>query len=153
MNKKWDLRFLRMAKEISKWSKDTTKVGAVIAKGKYFKSLGYNGIAEGLDDSKVERTERPGKYFWYTHAECNSLDNYPKAIAKNCTMYITHFPCATCARRIIKNKISRIVTIKTHDLEFNERWKAEQDAALDMLTESGIIIDKYDENDLSNEIE
>lgn len=152
MNKKWDLRFLRLAKEVASWSKDkSTKIGCVITKNKKFKSLGYNGMPAKLDDDKIERHERPNKYFYFTHAEDNALENYPRAKAKGCTAYITHFPCSACTRRLLNNKIKRIVTIKRPSTDFDERWKADMTAALDMLREAAIIIDEYEESEITNE--
>jgi deoxycytidylate deaminase len=52
----WDSRFLEMAVLVSKWSKDpSTKVGAVIAKGKFVVSLGFNGHPAGVADSAAGR--------------------------------------------------------------------------------------------------
>ena len=50
MNKKWKKRYLKLAKEISTWSKDpSTKVGAIIvgSKGQVI-SQGYNGFPRGI---------------------------------------------------------------------------------------------------------
>lgn len=42
---KWDIRFMKRAQELASWSKDpSTKVGAVIVKGKHAVAEGYNGI-------------------------------------------------------------------------------------------------------------
>lgn len=49
---KWDKRFLGLAKHISSWSKDPgTQTGSVIVdqKGRVV-SVGYNGLAQGVQD-------------------------------------------------------------------------------------------------------
>ena len=74
---KWDVRFLRLALEVSTWSKDrSTQVGAVIvgedrSPGPY----GYNGFPRIIDDEKEERHIRPTKYDWTEHAERNAIYN------------------------------------------------------------------------------
>lgn len=149
-NIKWDKRFLTLAKEVQSWSKDkSTRVGCVIADGKYLRSVGFNGIPAGLNDDVPERHERPVKYHWIDHAEVNALEAFPYNDAKGCTAYVTHFPCAACARALIRKKISRIVTIEREDTtSFDERWQVEQKAALEMLKESGIIIHSLKESQL-----
>lgn len=150
MDKKWDLRFLKMATMVASWSKDqSTKVGCVITKKKKLRSVGYNGIPTGLNDDVPDRNERPKKYMWYSHAEFNALVNYPNKRVKGCTLYVTHFPCTTCARFIVESKIKRLVYITTKDESFLNRWKEEHDNSLEMFTEAGIIIESYSEEELS----
>ena len=50
---KWDQRFCKLAKFVSKWSKDPkAKVGAVVfAKRGGDVSIGYNGFPMGVEDS------------------------------------------------------------------------------------------------------
>ena len=46
---KWDVRFLRLAHEVAKWSKDpSTKVGCILVKDKKVISMGYNGFPAGI---------------------------------------------------------------------------------------------------------
>ena len=49
---KWDNRFLNLAKHISTWSRDpSTQVGAVIVDNKKrIISVGFNGLAQGVED-------------------------------------------------------------------------------------------------------
>ena len=50
---KWDVRFLRLAREVSTWSKDGTGVGAVVADPKHrVVGLGYNGFPSGIEDNE-----------------------------------------------------------------------------------------------------
>ena len=63
VNLKWDERFLRMAKEVSTWSKDpSTKVGAVgVDINRRIKCTGYNGFPRSIrDDSRLD--DRDSKY-------------------------------------------------------------------------------------------
>lgn len=133
-----------MAKEVASWSKDTsTKVGCIITEGKYFRAAGFNGIPAGLNDEIDERNQRPEKYFWFDHAEINALEIFPYKNAAGCTLYVTHFPCATCARAIIRKQIARIVTFNQEMNNFDKRWEAEHVAAQKMFNEANIKIDYY----------
>lgn len=61
-----DLRFLRLAREVSTWSKDpSTKVGAVIVgdNGQVI-SQGYNGFCRGFDDSEERYNDKQTKYLF-----------------------------------------------------------------------------------------
>ena len=49
---KWDERFMEMARLVSSWSKDpSSQVGAVIARGKFVVSVGFNGLPQGIADT------------------------------------------------------------------------------------------------------
>ena len=68
--KKWDMRFLDMAKMVGSWSKDpSTQVGAAIVDNdRRVISVGYNGFPKGVADN--ERLEdREEKYKMIVHAE------------------------------------------------------------------------------------
>ena len=143
---KWDVRFLRLALEISTWSKDrSTQVGAVIvgedrSPGPY----GYNGFPRFIDDEKEERHIRPSKYEWTEHAERNAIYNAARmgVALKGSTMYVTHVPCADCARAIIQVGITRVVTIAScMEGGFLERWSEAAEVTREMLAEANIPID------------
>lgn len=137
---KWHKRFLRLVSEISTWSKDdSTKVGAYIIDSERRPiSHGYNGPPRKIDDSKPERYKRPQKYFWFEHAERNAIYN-STSIPKGCTIYITHPPCADCARAIIQKDIARVVINRDNmTQEFMERLKDTLSAGKEMLLEAGI---------------
>lgn len=114
-SRKWDLRFMKMAKLVSSWSKDTTKVGAVIVgPHREVRSLGYNGFPRGVDDSVKARGQRPLKYLWTEHAERNAIFNASLSGVSlaGCTMYLNGdhgFPCAECARAIIQCGIKALI--------------------------------------------
>ena len=70
----WDRRFLEMAALVSTWSKDpSTKVGAVITRGKFVVSLGFNGHPAGVEDSDARLHDREMKYRTIIHAELNAI--------------------------------------------------------------------------------
>ena len=74
---KWDRRYLDLAAEVSKWSKDpSSKIGAVAvgSKGQVL-SQGYNGFPRGIVDGGVRLNEREIKYKYIVHAEMNLIYN------------------------------------------------------------------------------
>ena len=72
---KWHLRFLRLAREVSSWSKDpSTQVGCVIVdQSKRVISLGFNGLPAGLHDTAGRLLDRELKLALTIHAEENAL--------------------------------------------------------------------------------
>ncbi|MBL6957474.1 MAG: dCMP deaminase family protein [Rhodospirillales bacterium] len=147
MSDKWDIRFLRLAREVSTWSKDrSTQVGAAIVDedrtpGPY----GYNGFPRFIDDEKEERHERPNKYDWTEHAERNAIYNAARMgmTLKGGTIYVTHVPCADCARAIIQVGIVRVVAdaASMEDGDFSVRWSDAAMITKEMLDEAGIALD------------
>lgn len=144
-----DFKHLKLAKFIAEQhSKDiTTKVGAVIiSPDGSICNTGYNGIARGLMDN-VDRMQRPIKYKWMLHAECNAIVNSARERSKidECTMYVTHYPCPQCFSMIINSGIKRVVTsIETSGNDFMTRYKDDVDITNLMSKESGVIIDLID---------
>ncbi len=141
---KWDARFLRLAREISTWSKDrSTQIGAVIVgEDKTPGPYGFNGFPRFVDDDLEARHTRPEKYKWTEHAERNAIYNAARigVALKGCTMYVTHVPCADCARAIIQVGIERVVVDAASlvDRDFAERWGEDERVTKDMLEEVGV---------------
>lgn len=108
----WDATFLGLAERFARRSKDSsTKVGCVIVgPDREVRSMGYNGLPRGVEDL-AERMERPAKYLWTSHAEENAVAQAARigVSLKGCTAYVTHFPCARCARALIQAGIVAVV--------------------------------------------
>lgn len=144
---KWDVRFLKLAREIATWSKDrSTQVGAVIVgadrtPGPY----GYNGFPRAIDDEVEDRHARPTKYKWTEHAERNAIFNAARIgmALKDCEMYVTHTPCADCARAIVQVGIRRVVVDADSfdDGDFAGRWSGDNAMIKDMFDEAGVILE------------
>ena len=143
LSEKWTGRLLKMAKDISTWSKDdSTKVGAVIttADGSPI-SWGFNGMPMGLDDDVPERSVRPYKYKWMAHAERNAMDLASRADLDGCVMFVTFSPCSNCAQSIIQRKIKTVVVDSNFTADkMPDRWKEDMTIAVEMLTEAGVQI-------------
>jgi dCMP deaminase len=147
MSTKWDSRFLRLAREIATWSKDrSTQVGAVIVgDDKTPGPYGYNGFPRAVDDDVEDRHARPTKYKWTEHAERNAIYNAARigVALKGCTMFVTHVPCADCARAIVQVGIIRVVADRAgmRDSGFAKRWSGDEQITKKMLEEAGIALD------------
>ena len=144
--KKWDKRFLNLAKHISTWSKDpSTQVGCVIVdKDKRVVSMGYNGFAKGVNDSKERYNCRTIKYDLVIHSEINALIFSQKDIS-NCTIYTYPMPpCARCTAAIIQSGIKRIVSIKPTEDQIN-RWGNDFDLSKEQREEANIEFVSYND--------
>lgn len=111
----WDEYFMGIAELASLRSKDpNTKVGAVIVDREHkVVSIGYNGMPRGLDEEQLSWAKNDGldnKYLYVCHAELNAILNTRNGSAlKDCTLYVTLFPCNECAKAIIQSGIKEIV--------------------------------------------
>jgi len=138
--KKWDLRFLEMARNSAGWSKDpSTKVGAVIVDDdKRVISVGYNGFPKGVTDDK-RLHDREEKYKMIVHAERNALLFANKDV-KNCSIYTYPFmPCSVCAGMVIQAGIKRVVTVKNN----NNRWQKDFVVSRQMFKEAEVDLIEY----------
>ena len=138
----WDNKFIELSNLVASWSKDTnTKVGSVIVdKDNIVLSMGYNGFPRGCDDTIEERYDKPQKYLYTEHAERNALYHAARhgVSLKGCSIYITMFCCADCARGIIQSGITRVVAPKP-DIN-HDKWGSHFLAAIDMLEEANVEI-------------
>jgi len=134
MINKWHLRYLALAAgDIASWSKDpSTKVGAVIVNSdNKIIGTGYNGLPRGMDDRKI--TDREFKIKHVVHAEMNAIFNSTCNV-KGATLYISHPPCAQCAKLINAAGIKRVLWL--HNEEFAERWDSND--AEDVFAAGGV---------------
>ena len=144
MSEKWDDRYLRLAKEVSKWSKDpSVKVGA-IAVGDIGQVLaqGYNGFPRGVTDSIERYHDRETKYRYVVHAEANCIYNAARngVSLDNATMYVFGLPaCTECAKAMIQVGIKRIVMPPKQNVP--EKWLHSCEESQQMLEEVGVSYD------------
>jgi len=93
---KWDRRFLRLARTVSRWSKDpSTQVGAVITSGNRLVSVGFNGFPQKMNDTGEFYEDRSAKYSRVVHAEINALI-FAERVVAGYTLYT--WPCGPCDR-------------------------------------------------------
>lgn len=133
---KWADRFLALAEHIAEWSYDpSTKVGAVIVDDKHrVISMGYNGFPRGVRDLSRRYADKETKHLYVCHAERNALDNAPMSV-EGCTMYVALLPCNECAKSIIQNGISKVITYKP-DREDKFNWEVTRT----MFREAGVTL-------------
>lgn len=129
MNLKWDKRYLKLAQEVSTWSKDPSrKIGAVAVghKGQVL-SQGFNGFPRGINDSRDRLEDRETKYKFVVHAEMNVIYNacYNGVSLDGATLYVTGLPvCSNCSLGVVQVGIRRVVMPKQEIPEsWNDSWK------------------------------
>jgi dCMP deaminase len=144
----WKEYFRGIAHQVKLKSKDRyTQIGAVVVgSDNQIVSTGYNSFPRGIDDSVDERQERPEKYYWFEHAERNSLYNAALigVSTKGCTMYLTcGIPCSDCARGIINSGIKKIVCERVGGAVGN-LWDEHAKRSVEMFNEAGVKIEYYE---------
>lgn len=150
----WDEYFMGIALLSAMRSKDSsTQVGACIVNDQHrILSIGYNGMPNGCDDDDMP-WERSGetsldtKYPFVCHAELNAILNSASRDFRNCTLYVTLFPCNECTKAVIQSGIKRIVYLdnKYADTESTK-------ASVIMLEKCGIKFEQYQISDRRIEI-
>lgn len=129
----WDIRWLNLAEHVGQWSKDSTKVGSVIAEGKRLISMGYNGFPQDINDDD-RLLDRPTKLNIIIHSELNSL-RFATGDLSRATIYTWPMPpCATCSGHIINHGIKRVFTVKNTI----ERWQESIDFSKQLFKEAGV---------------
>ena len=118
----WDEYFMQMAELTAKRSTCLRRnVGAAIVKDKHIIATGYNGAPRGLKHCDElggclrQKMQIPSGQ---RHELCRALHAEQNAIIQAATLgqsieggtiYITHQPCAICAKMIINAGLKRIV--------------------------------------------
>lgn len=141
----WDEYFMGIAHLSTGRSKDpSTRVGAVIVdENKKIVGIGYNGFPSGVSDDdnpwSREGDFMDSKYAYVVHAELNAILNAPREV-RNCSIYVSLFPCNECAKAIIQSGIKEVV--------YEDDKYADTDAvkvSKKILTEAGVILRKTEQ--------
>lgn len=144
----WDDFFMTMAYLMATKSKDeSTHIGAVVVgPDNEFRTGGYNSFPRGIDDHRPERQERPEKYFWFEHAERNSVYNatLTETSLKGCTMYTNGIPCMDCARSIVQSGIKEVVVDKAWNDANADMWEDHAKRTVELFHEAGIKLRFWD---------
>lgn len=142
----WVDRFLKMADFVATMSKDKSRqVGCVLVGiDNEVLSIGFNGLARGLNDDIPERHERPEKYYWFEHAERNAIYNAARVGVKlkGATAYTQSAPCAACARAFIQAGIIRIHARRVNTFT-NSSWEESINRGRTMLAEAGVELTEW----------
>lgn len=147
----WDEYFMGIALLSAMRSKDnSTQVGACIVNDQHrILSIGYNGMPNGCDDDDMP-WERSGatsldtKYPFVCHAELNAILNSASRDFRDCTLYVTLFPCNECTKAVIQSGIKRIVYLdnKYADTESTK-------ASVIMFEKCGVSFEQYNPTERS----
>lgn len=142
----WDLRFLKLAKEISTWSKDpSTKTGAVlVGLDNNIVATGYNGFPRIIKDTPELLNNREEKLKRIIHCEMNALLHAPFGI-NECTLYTwPDMSCARCATHMIQAGVWRVVyPVFNGEHLMAERWAKDFEVSKELFDEAGVIIEEY----------
>ena len=132
----WSDYYIGFARHAALKSKDSTQVGAVlVGPDGEVRLTAYNGPPRGVADLDW-RFERPTKYLYASHAEANLIAFAAREGTRTagCTVYVTHQPCASCARTLIQAGVIRVI----HGNGTTSMPSEEFAAARAMLQEAGV---------------
>lgn len=113
---------MKVAEAAASKSKDpSSKMGCVIVDPKKrVVSLGYNGMLQGADESKMTLTERPMKYYFAIHSEMNAII-FAHQDLTGCTLYNRVATCENCLKYCLQAGIKRFVykelRVKSHSTD------------------------------------
>lgn len=137
----WDDRFLDLAKQIGTWSKDSTKIGAVIVdEDKRILTQGYNGFPRGIEDHPSRLKDREVKLKYVVHAEMNCIYNacHHGVSLNGATLYVHGLPvCSECAKGVIQAGIKTVVMKFDYDL-LKGPWGTSWMLTRDMFDEANV---------------
>ena len=140
---KWDLRFIKLAKEYSTWSKDpSTQVGAVAIDPNTRRVLsgGYNGFPRGIEDTDERLNDRDLKHSLVVHAEMNLIYNATRSgiSLEGSHLYVWGLPvCSECAKGIIQTGV-KVVFVAESCVNLKPFWVESWQKTKKMLMESGV---------------
>lgn len=149
MRPSWDKYYMEMAEVAKKRSTCMRRqVGAVIVKSQRILASGYNGAPSGI--THCEETgclrQQLNVPSGERHELCRGLHAEQNAIIqaalhgvgiKGSTIYVTHKPCIICTKMMINAGIRKLIYKGDYPDDLSER----------MLEESGIIVEKYNEDE------
>lgn len=118
MRPSWDRHFMSMALVAAEMSTcPRASVGCVLVRDKRFLSSGHNGSASGQDHcTDVGCLMVGGHCTRALHAEQNAIIQCALhgISTANSVAYVTHFPCAVCAKMLINAGVWRVVYLNDY---------------------------------------
>jgi deoxycytidylate deaminase len=97
-------------------------------------SVGYNGLARGVEDTDERLNNRELKYKIIVHCERNAII-FAQRNLEGCTLYTWPFmSCATCAAMVIQAGIKRCVAPASD----NPRWQEDFKLTRELFREAGV---------------
>ncbi|XP_029344860.1 uncharacterized protein LOC100161474 isoform X1 [Acyrthosiphon pisum] len=140
--------FMAIAYLTAMRSKDPVcQVGACIVNSdNTIVGTGYNGMPTGCNDDEFpwgnNKNLTLNKFIYVCHAEMNAVFYKSSMInVKDCTLYVTRFPCIECAKIIIQSGIKEVVYLT------NPKYgKGKDTATKDLFKASGVKIYAHKQN-------
>ena len=129
----WHETWMNIARTVAERSYDPRlKVGAIVVSDDNTRllSLGYNGNYRG-GPNQPDSID-PG-FSGFIHAEVNALVKCDYNFNRKKVMYLTHSPCAQCAKVIINADISQVV--------YDEVYRDQ--GGIDLLSSSSVLVNRY----------
>jgi dCMP deaminase len=145
----WHSYFMAIAILSAFRSKDRkTQNGAcIVDRDNRIIGIGYNGLPRGCDDDdpaywgdEDDSDVLRSKHTYVVHAEKNAIYNCMAQDMRGASMYVTQFPCNTCAQAIIQVGIERVIYLhrKPHHGPMNA-------AVLKMFGDAGVEAGAYED--------
>ena len=144
---KWDVHYMELAFMWARKSCDTsTRNGCIFVDPEDQTQLaaGYNGLPRGVEATEKRLNERPYKYYWFEHAERNAIDNAARVgvSLKGSTVYLTGYPCASCARGLVNVGTKRLVVPEMEVFAGRGDWKENLEIGALILHEGGVRVQR-----------
>ncbi|MDO5762061.1 MAG: deaminase [Bacteroidales bacterium] len=135
--RRWDEYFMKIAETVATKSKDpSSKMGCVIVDPrKRVVSLGYNGMVQNADETKMTLSERPMKYYFAIHSEMNALI-FAHQDLTGCTVYNRVATCENCLKYCLQAGIKRFVY---EELRVHSHAKDPQRSMTNVETDEAVI--------------
>lgn len=136
--KSWNEYFMEITNLVASRSTcDRAFVGCLLVNDDHrIVSSGYNGsVASNPHCDDVGHTMRAGHCIATIHAEMNALLYCAKEgiSVKNCTAYVTHFPCLNCTKALIQAGIKHIYYKNDYRVD---------DYAVELLNRNNVVFEK-----------
>ena len=147
----WHTYFMSIAFLSSFRSKDRqTQNGACIVDvNNRIIGIGYNGLPRGCDDDDPQYWEDSddtdvvrSKHTYVVHAEKNAIYNCMSHDMTGSTIYVTQFPCNTCAQAIIQVGIKKVIYLRKKEYSYHESLN---ESVNKMFQATGVLISCYKE--------
>ena len=141
----WDSYFMKVAEDIATRSTCLRRqVGAVLVKDNRIIATGYNGAPDGMQHCleigclREQQNIPSGKNIELcraVHAEQNALMQAAKhgGSVNGAKLYVTTYPCVTCAKLLIQAGVNEIVYINAYPDYLSEEILAKSSVAVRKL--------------------
>jgi len=153
----WHTYFMSIAFLSSFRSKDNkTQNGAcIVDSNNRIIGIGYNGLPRGCDDNDPQYWQDSddndilsSKHTYVVHAEKNAIYNCMAHDMTGSTIYVTQFPCNTCAQAIIQVGIKHVIYLRKKQHSHHESLN---ESVNKMFQATGVIINHYEELNIADD--